>query len=330
METQLNALRIPVFELPWPEACSPDVELIEAQMITWARSQGLFVNDAYCERVARTRYAWLAARCYPNARRELLQAIADYFVWFFLVDDLFVDRVETVTADTLTNLTAMIDVLDFDRASPQPVYGELAWLDVCQRLRRLLSPEHFERFAQGMRLWATTAGLQILNHLQPKSVGIRQYETIRRHTSGMNPCLALSDAGNNGAVDPNEFYRPDVQTLYRHANNIVCWSNDIQSTGIEARQPGQFRNMPLIYAAQGHTLQEGIDYAAERVREEIEQFVQLSDALMLQAGERLGGLINGFKYWIRGYMDWVAKDTLRYATEFAADDADDRGLISIE
>ncbi|KAM4060768.1 terpene synthase metal-binding domain-containing protein [Hirsutella rhossiliensis] len=296
-------------------------------MIEWADIYGLLVNKAHNERVKRTRYAWLAARCYPNAHRELLQAIADYFVWFFLADDLFVDRVETVTLDTLLCLTAMIDVLDFDCAGPQPVYGELAWLDVCRRLRGLLSAEAFERFAQGMRLWATTAGLQILNHLRSESVGIRQYETIRRHTSGMNPCLALADAANGGSADAEEFYRPDVQTLYRHANNIVCWSNDIQSLVIEARQPGQFRNMVVIYAAEGRTLQEAIECTAKRVNEEISKFTQLSSAVLPHASAQLCGLVQGFKYWIRGYQDWVQKDTLRYAATFAVADADDRGIL---
>ncbi|KAJ6012341.1 terpene synthase metal-binding domain-containing protein [Penicillium canescens] len=328
LKSQLAALQIPIFELPWPAACSPDVEQIEAQMIVWADKHGLFVNDAYRERVRRTRYGWLAARCYPNSGHELLQTLACYFVWFFLADDLFVDRVETVTPDTLRNLTAMIDILDFDRASCQPIYGEIAWLDVCRRLRILLSAEHFERFAQGMRLWATTAGLQILNHLRPECMGMRQYETIRRHTSGMNPCLALSDAANGEAVEPNEFYRPDVQLLCQHANNIVCWSNDIQSLGVEALQPGQFKNMVLIREMEGYTLDESVEYTATRVHSEIAQFIQLSDVVALNGGKALCGLIDGLKYWIRGYQDWVNGDTLRYATVYAASDSDDRGLLN--
>ncbi|KAI9371219.1 terpenoid synthase [Aspergillus egyptiacus] len=196
LEAQLTTLQIPLFKLPWPEAIAPDVALIEDRMIEWAEKHGLFVNNsAYKERVKRTRYAWLAARCYPNAGHELLQAIANYFVWFFLADDLFVDRVDTLTPYTLHNLTARINVLDLDCEGPEPVYGELAWLDVCRQLRQLLSAEHFDRFAQGMRLWATTAGLQILNHLQARPAGTLQYETIRRHTSGMNPCLALQMPG---------------------------------------------------------------------------------------------------------------------------------------
>ncbi|KAL1850427.1 hypothetical protein VTK73DRAFT_9686 [Phialemonium thermophilum] len=175
-----------------------------------------------------------------------------------------------------------------------------------------------------MRLWATTAGLQILNHLTPESVGIRQYETIRRHTSGMNPCLALADVGNAGSVDPADYWRRDVQTLLRHANNIVCWSNDIQSLGVEARQPGQFRNMVVIYAGGGKSLQEGVDRTRARVQSEIDDFVALSEKVVRDAEPRLRGFVEGMKYWIRGYQDWVLKDTQRYAAQFAAVDADDR------
>jgi hypothetical protein len=329
LEAELTALEIPVFHLPWPEAIAPGVDLIETRMIEWAEKLDLFANIAYRERVKRTRYAWLAARCYPNAEGELLQAIANYFLWFFLADDLFVDRVDVMTPNTLSNLTAMINVLDLDRVSPPPVYGELAWLDICRQLRRLLSAEHFERFAQGMRLWATTAGLQILNHLQRKPAAIHQYETIRRHTSGMNPCLALSDAANCGAVSAEEYYRPDVQRLCRHANNIVCWANDVQSLIVEARQPGQFWNMVGTYAADGHTLQEGVDYTVARVHAEIEQFQQLADEITRDANAQLCGLVDGCRYWIRGYMDWVVQDTQRYAVKFAIGDADDRSILRL-
>lgn len=326
-EDQITSLRIPTFRIPWPEACSPDAEVVETQTIAWAESHGLFANYVYRERVERTRYGFLAARCYPNAQRELLQIISDYFLWFFLADDLFVDRVDTITSDTLRNLTAMIDVLDFDRTGIEPVYGESAWLDVCRRFRSLLSAEHFERFAQGMRLWATTAGLQILNHLQDVPAGIRQYQTIRRHTSGMNPCLALSDAANKGPVDPDIYYRFDVKRLRLCANNIVCWSNDIQSLGVEIRQPGQFWNMVGAHAAAGHSLQESVDYTATRVNTEIGEFIRLAKAIRVNAGVQLCGLVDGLEYWIRGYMDWVMQDTKRYAPEFAANDADDRDVF---
>lgn len=329
-EAQLASLQIlkPVFEAPWPEKCSPDVEEIESRMIDWAEKYGLFPDTpGYLERVKRTRYAWLASRCYPNADKELLQVIANYFVWYFLVDDLFIDRVEVVTGDTIRNLTAAIDVLDFGQASPEPVYGELAWLDICDNLRRLLPRASFDRFAQGMRLWATTAALQMHNHMQTKPVGVRQYETIRRHTSGMNPCIALVDCANRGPVTSEEYHRPDVQALCRHTNNVVCWSNDVQSLVVEIRQPGQFWSMVGSHAASGHTLQESVDYTIERVRAEVSEFQRLSDEILPSANNPLRGLVEGCAHWMRGYMDWVMKDTKRYAVETAASDADDRRVL---
>ena len=322
----LDQIVYPSFEFPWSGGFHPGATIVEERMIEWGSACGLIPDEEYRARIIRTRYGFLAARCYPRAGMKLLQAAADYFLWFFLADDLFVDRVDTATAGTIANLTAMIDVLDYNRRRTPPAYGETAWLDVCGRLRGCLSAEHFERFAAGMRMWASTAGLQILNHLQPRPIEICHYETIRRHTSGMNPCLALSDAANAGPVTPDEYHQPAVQRMRMHANNIVCWSNDIQSLAVEARQPEQFRNMVTVYASQGRTLQEGVDITAQRVRKEISGLARLSQEAEEHASAALLGYITGMKDWTRGYQDWFDQDTERYAAAHAAHDADDRGI----
>ncbi|PHH91426.1 hypothetical protein CDD83_520 [Cordyceps sp. RAO-2017] len=296
-------------------------------MMEWAVKQGLLEDDNLRQQAARGHYGFLISRCYPNAEYELLQAIANYFIWFFLCDDLFIDRVESVTSETLRNLTSVIDVLDFDSARPEPVYGELAWLDICRRFRRLLDAEHFERFAQGMRLWASSAGLQILHHLRAESIGMREYRTIRRHTGGMDPCTSLQDVANHGPIDASEFHDYDIQKLRHYANNVVCWSNDVHSLIVEAYQPGQFRNMVTIRAAEGFTLQESMDYVAACVEAEIARFVELSNAILPHANTRVAGMIAGLQDSMRGYQDWVEQDTLRYAPEFIMNDADDRGRI---
>src|SRR5688500_3100587 len=73
----LDQIRIPRFEFPWPAAVSPAAESVEREMIQWALAHRLIPDDRYRSRIARTRYGWLAARCYPQADRELLQAAAD-------------------------------------------------------------------------------------------------------------------------------------------------------------------------------------------------------------------------------------------------------------
>ncbi|MGH8792976.1 MAG: terpene synthase family protein [Stackebrandtia sp.] len=321
-------LRIPRFHFPWPSACHPEVEGAERRAQEFAARFGLVPDAAYRTRLARTKYGWLAARCYPHADRELLQIAADYFTWFFIVDDLFVDRVQTVTPRTIPNLTAMIDVLDYNRPGADPVFGEHAWLDVCTRLRRRLSHEHFQRFAHGMRMWASTAGLQIVNHLQQSSVDVPQYETIRRHTSGTYPCLSLLDAAKAGPITPAEYNDPLAQRLCLHANNVVCWSNDVQSVQMEMNQPGQYWNMVVIYANQGLTLQESVDLVAQRVRSEIAAFQLLARATEQHAGDEMRGFIAGLRNWMRGYQDWVDHDTRRYAQAHIAEDADDTRVLA--
>jgi hypothetical protein len=125
-----QGLVIPRFGFPWPSACHPDAAGAEQGALAFVARHGLAPDAEHWERLVRTRYGWLAARCYPQADRELLQITADYFTWFFIADDLFVDRVETVTPQTLPNLTAMIDVLDCHRPGAEPVFGEHAWLEV--------------------------------------------------------------------------------------------------------------------------------------------------------------------------------------------------------
>ncbi|WP_353611777.1 terpene synthase family protein [Streptomyces sp. AA4] len=48
-------------------------------------------------------------------------------------------------------------------------------------------------------------------------------------------------------------HHPAVHRLRMHASSAVCWSNDIQSLPIEARQPGQFRDIVTCCASHGRT-----------------------------------------------------------------------------
>jgi hypothetical protein len=86
--------------------------------------------------------------------------------------------------------------------------------------------------------------------------------------------------------------------------------------------------MVAIYTLEGLTLQEGIDHTATRGRDEITQFVQLSEVILLSAHTTVRGFVDGLKFWICGYQDWVTYNTQRYLVKHASSDADDRGLLN--
>lgn len=68
-----------------------------------------------------------------------------------------------------------------------------------------------------------------------------------------------------------------------------------------------------------------METTATRVNKEIASFCELANAFTARdISHELHGFIDGLKYWIRGYLDWVVHDTLRYADQYIESDADDR------
>jgi hypothetical protein len=96
-------------------------------------------------------------------------------------------------------------------------------------------------------------------------------------------------------MTPGKYYDPLVQRLCLHANNVICWSNDIQSVQIERNQPGQHWNMVTLYHRKGHGLQDSIDLVAHRVRAEIGAFQLLAKSIERDASAELRGFITGLR-----------------------------------
>lgn len=137
----VRSLVTPPIEFPWDEACSPHAQEIEHCTLEWGDRYALFPEKKHRQRAERARYGWLASRCYHHADKKFLQIASDYFLWSFLADDFFIDRVETLSDRTVADLAAIIDVLDYGKPGPTPLYGELAWADICYRFRSSMGDE---------------------------------------------------------------------------------------------------------------------------------------------------------------------------------------------
>lgn len=141
--------------------------------------------------------------------------------------------------------------------------------------------------------------------------------------------MALIDAANAGPLTPEEYNRPSVERLRLHVNNIASWANDLHSLNTEARELDQNRNMAMIYAEQGHSLQEGADYTARRIHAEINAFQEEAALLERTASKELRGFISGLREWLSGYQDWGDRITHRYRAEYAEQDASDEDLLGV-
>jgi hypothetical protein len=94
--------------------------------------------------------------------------------------------------------------------------------------------------------------------------------------------------------------------------NAVTWLNDLHGLDVEANQPGVTWSMPLVYAAQGHSVQEGIDYTARRIAGQVAEFEAIARGLEPTAGRALRDFIGGLRLGMSGYEEWVRTDTRRY------------------
>lgn len=314
-----TGLQMPSLHYPWASACSPHAPFVEAHMHQWLMQHSLIPNEHYRSRLARAKFGWLAARCHPYASRERLQTIANFYAWYFLVDDWFVGHTEKVSAYTISNLTAVIEVLDAGRTGAEPVYGETAWMDLCRDLKSSMSGAQFERFAHAMRLWVGMAGLRMLEHTHAQAPPAQRHEAMLRHAGGLYPCLCLIDFANGQALPQEEHDRPGVQQLRRHTNRIVCWSSDVQHLGMDIRQSAAHRNTVALYTSQGYSLQHSVDRVSDRIRKELEVFLRTARAIKENTSPAVSHYIGGLQHWMSGYRDWLAaQHNTRAFTELEA------------
>ncbi|MEU0630749.1 sesquiterpene cyclase [Streptomyces sp. NPDC005989] len=312
-------LRGITIDIPFPTACHPSVAEAEARGRQWAERHGLVRSDEARTRLHRGRFGQLAGRAYPAAGAALFQTTVDLMMWLFTYDDDYVDRTAPQAARTVPAIAGAVNVLDRVQGDGVAPPFETAFEDICGRLREQLTAEQFARFANGIRLALLAAPVQNYRRAAAQPLTLSEYEVIRRYLGGCPPCFALIDAANGDALPAAEYEHPDLQQLTLHANNVVCWTNDIYSLAMEHSQPGRFWNMPLVYAAHGCTPAQALARTAERVHEEVASFAELAAHVTSRGSTAQRRYVQGLGTWIRALYDWTINDTARYAPHYEPD-----------
>src|SRR5215475_717008 len=84
-----EVLRIPEISCPFSAQINPHVDAVHAHLLEWVKDFELIQSATALQRFAQGRFAWLAARCHPNANQQELILISEWHVWVFLFDDQF-------------------------------------------------------------------------------------------------------------------------------------------------------------------------------------------------------------------------------------------------
>ncbi len=305
-------LHIPIFHWPWQLTCSPYAQLLDLHVFEWVDKYHLVTDEASRARIAQGKFGWLAARCYPTASLAMLQAIAAYLTWLFVVDDVIFDQPHPPSPETISAVTAIFDVLEQEGADTTSFFAEPAWRDICRQFKPALGVERLQHFAHGIRMMYGSTALLLLGYLHELPITVTQYETLRRYSIGLIPSFELLGLTPDRKLRDSERYSPAVQKLTALANNIISWSNDLYSLGDELEQRGRYENIVIAYVSHGDTLQDAITRVTGRIANEFTNFTALCKLLSEQKSPPLDTYIQELQTWIVGHQIWMQNDTARY------------------
>lgn len=298
---------MPVLYSPFVSAINPHAADVERESIIWAGSHGL-IRSADVRRFYKLQYGILMGRAYPQACRDALQVIADWNTWLFLLDDQCDEAGIGKQPEALSRLhRGFLEILHGAAPGAQATPAAYALADLRRRLAQLAQPGWLDSFIRQVERYFAANIWEASNRLQRKMPTSADYFQHRPWTGGLDMYFHFIALAQRKPALYRQSYA--LQRLAQHANNVVCWSNDIFSLEKEARS-GDVHNLVLILQHESRlTLQSAVDLVAARHNQEIHSFLALDSSVPSDIDARW--FVDGLRCWMRANMDWSAA-TLRY------------------
>ena len=317
----MTTIQMPDIRYPFPSGINQYVNEAQEHVASWVKFYGLLTTEKAMQRFHKSRFAWLAARAFPNAALHELCIVADFNTWLFILDDQCDEASAGRRADYLKSIMAgFMDILQQNRqvtpetGAPLPAALSSIW----DRMRAIGSPAWRLRFIRSMDDYFTSCIWEAENREAGIVPTLADYVHMRPFTGALLADIEAIEIVEKVYLPRTVVEQPLMQRMIQACNNIVCWSNDLFSCTKEARQ-GDVHNLVLVL--QHHrqiSLQEAVNQAARMHNEEVAIFATLEKLLPLKGDERdyeLLRYVSVLRSWITGNYDWSVSDTGRYGLE---------------
>ncbi|HET7477930.1 MAG TPA: hypothetical protein VFJ72_00300 [Rubrobacteraceae bacterium] len=278
-------------------------------------SFGTFKDEADYRRFHATRIGRLAARFHPDASLRVLQLVSNWYGWMFLRDD---QRDESELGERPEQLAAsnarFLEILE----GSKPVSEEVPLAHSLWDLRRRVlteapAREWMEQLIASIGEHFDSTVWEATNRSRGVIPDMDNYIRMRPVTGGLNVDTQFIEIAEHTHLSPEVRNHPILQTLTRTSNNAVCWANDIFSLHKEIER--DVHNLVLVLQrAEGLTLQQAIDRAAEMHNAEVRTFIDSAAQLRSlgeQPDENLERFVGVLQTRMRGFVDW-ANESGRY------------------
>lgn len=314
----MTTIQFPRIQYPFPSRINPHVHAAQEHIQQWVEHYGLLSTEKAKTRFSKARFAWLAARAFPDAALHELCIIADFNTWLFILDDQCDEAeagkksvfLKSVMAD-LMSIFHQNKSLTLEESAPVPAALSSIW----ERMRAISNPAWRLRFIRSMEDYFNSCLWEARNRENHVVPTVADYVRMRPFTGALYADVEAIDVIEKIYLPEDMLQHALLKRMVLACNNIVCWANDLFSFHKEARA-GDVHNLVLVLQhANGSTLQQAVDEAARMHNEEVAIFVVLEKLLPLTGTEKdyeLLRYVSVLRSWITGNFDWSMQDTGRY------------------
>jgi hypothetical protein len=300
--------RMEALHCPFASKVHPDASLAQEASVQWAQAMGMLPTEQHVRGAQNAKVGWLVARGFPTASRDGLQLVADWTLWFCMLDD----HIEELhCADLDGYLGRMLEILHSDDVIAKDSF-EVALGDLRRRVGALPTGT-LERFREAVAELFAGFAQEAREHARGLVPPVATYLELREVTVGLKVILTLAEAVE--AIDlPDDVLRhPAIRQLATRTCNIVGWSNDLFTYEKEMIQ-GEIHNLVMaVMIEDGKTLAEAVTVTVQRHDREVCGFIQDVELLPCfgAADPEVRRYVEMLRCWIRGHLDW-ARETGRY------------------
>ena len=310
----MEQIVLPGLFCPFPSAVSQYAEEVHQGTIDWLRRFHVITDEA-SQRVSANHLGWLAARFHPDAPREELQLVSDWYAWFFFRDD---QRDESEIGKQPERLAAVdarfLNILKGASLTDDDEPLAHAINDLRLRLRPRVTATWMRRFIRIVKEHFDSTVWEATNRARYIIPDVATYVRMRPLTGGMHVDAAFIEITWRIHLPPEVRGHPVVSALTLTSNNVVCWANDIFSLEKELKRDDVHNLVLVLQHTYQLDLQEAIERAAAMHDAGVRTFIDLEPRLPSfgsAVDSNLRRYVSTLRTRMRGNLDW-AHESVRY------------------
>ncbi|MBV6695605.1 hypothetical protein KV557_00500 [Kitasatospora aureofaciens] len=198
------------FYSPLTAEIHPDAERMRERTLAWAQQFDLGEGDAWQTTMLALTGATLTAHIFPHATGELGQALSDYNAWGWIPNEL--SGSGRPVRDFLASMGRWERTFRSPHSWPDATApADIALREVCLRLRSLMTPIQWERFAAGQCLWLYQMTWEASLLGQGAALSVNDYLAMRIGSVGAYAAASYIDATEGIELSERQWARPAVR-----------------------------------------------------------------------------------------------------------------------